>query len=488
MDNTMELHTAESGLFPFDPIVLLQDVLKRWLLILAVAVMVGVGSYILADSQYQPVYQTSATMVVSSRGSSSTVYSNLTSASSVGSVFSELVNSSLMRKVIMEQAGLERFDGSISATILDDTNLINLVVKDSDPRTAFLVINAILDYHHVVTNQVVDEVILEVLQPPRVPVSPSNSANAMYQMERMFTMSALVMAAVCAWFSFTRNAVRSGNEVQKKLDCSYLGEIPHENKYKTLFSRLRHRKTSILISNPITSFHYVETIRKLRRRVEQHMNGGKVLLVTSLLENEGKSTVAANLALSMAQKYSKVLLIDCDLRKPACHILLEQKSVGSGVRDVLSGKVSAEDAVVHYKKTGLDLLLEKKVDRNSGDRLGSVQMQQLLNWARENYDFVVLDLPPMSVVSDTESMMEHADGSLLVIRQNAASAPALSKAVTSLQSGKARLLGCVLNNVYSTFLSQGQGYGGYYGGYGYGYGHYGHYGHYGYGKSGKKGR
>ena len=162
MDNTMELHTAESGLFPFDPIVLLRDVLKRWLLILAVAVMVGVGSYILADSQYQPVYQTSATMVVSSRGSSSTVYSNLTSASSVGSVFSELVNSSLMRKVIMEQAGLERFDGSISATILDDTNLINLVVKDSDPRTAFLVINAILDYHHVVTNQVVDEVILEV--------------------------------------------------------------------------------------------------------------------------------------------------------------------------------------------------------------------------------------------------------------------------------------------------------------------------------------
>ena len=73
-----------------------------------------------------------------------------------------------------------------------------------------------------------------------------------------------------------------------------------------------------------------------------------------------------------------------------------------------------------------------------------------------------------------------------MVRQNAAVAPALNKAISALQSGKAKLLGCVLNNVHSTTLSSGQGYGGY--GYGYGrYGHYGHYGHYGYGKSGRKG-
>ena len=214
------------------------------------------------------------------------------------------------------------------------------------------------------------------------------------------------------------------------------------------------------------------------------MHGGKVLMITSLLENEGKSTVAANLALSMAQKYDKVLLIDCDLRKPACSILLEQKLNGAGVRDVLSGKVHPAEAVVKYKKTNLDLLLEKKADRNSGDRLASANMKQLLLWARENYDFVVLDLPPMSVVSDAESVMEFADGSLLVVRQNAAVAPALNKVIAALQNGKAKLLGCVLNNVHSTAISSGQGYGGY----GYGrYGRYGHYNYYGYGKSGRKG-
>ena len=484
MEQKNEFHMAESGFLPFDPVVLIQDVLKRWLLILLAAVMVGVGSYIAADSQYQPVYQSGATLVVSSRGSASTVYSNLSSTSTIAGVFTDLLNSSLMRKAILEEVGIASFDGTISAAMIPETNLLTIRVTASDPRTAFLVTRAVVERHDVVTYQVIDEIALETLKGPVVPMGPVNSANAMGQLKRTAVLAALVTAFLLAVASFTRDAVRSGKEARKKLDCDYLGEIPHEKKHKTLLSALRRRKSSILVTNPTTSFRYVETIRKLRRRVEHHMHGGKVLMITSLLENEGKSTVAANLALSMAQKYDKVLLIDCDLRKPACSILLEQKLNGAGVRDVLSGKVHPAEAVVKYKKTNLDLLLEKKADRNSGDRLASANMKQLLLWARENYDFVVLDLPPMSVVSDAESVMEFADGSLLVVRQNAAVAPALNKVIAALQNGKAKLLGCVLNNVHSTAISSGQGYGGY----GYGrYGRYGHYNYYGYGKSGRKG-
>ena len=480
MENKTDFSAAESGWLPFDPIVLVQDVLKRWLLILLAAVAVGVGSYILANERYEPVYQASATLVVTSRGSGTTVYSNLTSTSNVASIFTELLNSSLMRKTILQAVGTDSFDGTITASVIPETNLLNLRVTASDPRMAFLVARAVLEHHEELTYQVIDAISLEVLKNPEVPVAPINSANAMGQMKRMAILAALAAAAACAWLSFVRDAVRSGKEARKKLDCSYLGEIPHEKKHKTLLAKLRRRKSSILITNAATSFRYVETIRKLRRRVEQHMHGGKVLMVTSLLENEGKSTVAANLALSMAQKYKKVLLVDCDLRKPACHALLEQKITGPGLRDVLNGKAYVEDAIIAYRKTGLELLLEKKADRNSGDRLASADMCALLNWARENYDFVVLDLPPMSVVSDTEGAMEYADASLLVVRQNAAVAPALNKCIASLQGGKAKLIGCVLNNVFSTRISDGQGYGGY----GYGYGKYNYYG---YGKSGRKG-
>ena len=123
------------------------------------------------------------------------------------------------------------------------------------------------------------------------------------------------------------------------------------------------------------------------------------------------------------------------------------------------------------------LLLERKADKNSGDLISSEKMQALLRWARKEFDYVILDLPPMAEVSDAESMTEFADAVLLVVRQNAAMAPAINKAAASLENSKAKLLGCVLNNVYKMPFVESSGYGYGYGGYGK-YGHYGHYGNY----------
>ena len=83
----------------------------------------------------------------------------------------------------------------------------------------------------------------------------------------------------------------------------------------------------------------------------------------------------------------------------------------------------------------------------------------MLNWARQNFDFIVLDLPPMNVAADAESMADLADASLIVIRQNMAFAQELNNAIGNLDRHRAKLLGCVLNNVFSTQLSSGQSYG-----------------------------
>ena len=473
MENRTELNLAEGGLLPFDPIVLLQDVIKRWLVIVAVALMVGVGSYILTDMSYTPVYKTTTTFVVTTRGSSTTVYNNLTSTTSVAGVFTELLNSSLLRKTIVQEMGVPSFNGTISTAVVPNTNLITMTVTASDPRTAFLAAQTIIDNHEHLTYQVINGVALEVLQHPAVPSGPANWANASGTMKKMGLLAAAGTFALLMILSFLRDAVRSGKEAREKLECEYLGEIPHENKYKTLFARIRRKKTSILITNPVTSFRFVETIRKLRRRVEQHMDGGKVLMVTSLMENEGKSTVAVNLALSMAQKKRRVLLIDCDLRKPACHAVLDQKKFSNGIKEVLLAKAGLSDSILRYKKTNMYMLLGHKGDRNIGDLIASERMDALLEWARENYDFVVLDLPPMSAASDAVGMTGLADACLLVVRQNVATAGAINKSAASLEGSRAKLLGCVLNNVYATALSSGQGL------YGGKYSHYSHYGSYG---------
>ncbi len=465
-----------TGLLSFDPLVLILDVAKKWLVILLVALITGVSAYISTDAGYRPLYRTSATFVVTAKGSSSTIYNNLSSTTSVASVFTELLNSSLMRKYIMQEMGVTHLSSAISTWVIPETNLIVMNVTADDPREAFLVARTLIEHHEKLTYQFADGIVMDVLQTPEVPHGPSNYADAAGQMKKMAVLGALAAIAVLAVLSWMKDTVRSRQEAESKLDCAYLGELPHENKYKTLLSMLRRRKTSILITNPATDFRFVESVRKLRRRVEHHMKGDKVLMVTSLLENEGKSTVAVNLALSRAQKGDRVLLIDCDLRKPAVHAVLEHRQFDVGVADLLQGRNTPAEAVIRYRKTNMYMLLTRRADRNAGDLITSRRMQALLQWARENYDFVVLDLPPMTAALDAEGMSMWTDASLLVVGQNKARAPALNKAITALERGNGRLLGCVLNNVYSTPWLSGDAQT--YGGYG-SYRRYGHYGHYG---------
>ncbi len=482
MEQKSKKTNTDTPFLPFDPIVIIQDVLKKWLLIILAACIVGVGTYIKVDMDYSPVYRSTTTFVVTTRGTSTTVYSNLSSTTSLASVFSELLNSSILRKNIMAEVGSDHYDAVIEASVISETNLINVMVKSSNPRTAFLVSKAIIENHEELTYQVVDGVSLEVLQSPKVPMSPVNYPDASSQAKKMMLYTAVAAVALLVVHSYFKNTVRSEAEAKEKLSCHVLGEIPHEEKYKTLASRIRRKKTSILITNPITGFRFVETIRKLRHRVEQRMNQRKVLMVTSLLENEGKSTVSANLALSLAKKHSKVLLIDCDLRKPACHSILGQTKVDRGLRDLLNGRVGLSDVLIKERKTGMYLILEKRGEKGTGDLISSEKMKALLKWAKKQFDYVILDLPPMAVASDAESLAELADASLMVVRQNVANAQALNKAINALENSESKLLGCVINNVYSMPFSITDNYG--YGGYN-GYGKYGRYKNYAYGKQEK---
>ena len=158
-------------------IAIIQDVLKQWHLILAVTLIAAMGTYVYTDLSYRPVYSTTTTFVASAGGTSTTTYQNLTAASNLASVFTEVLNSSLFKGEVMKTSGLVRFDGTIQASAIAETNLLTLRVSGSDPREVFLMTQGIIEHHDVVTEQVLGNTILEVLQHPVVPTSPSNPLN-----------------------------------------------------------------------------------------------------------------------------------------------------------------------------------------------------------------------------------------------------------------------------------------------------------------------
>ena len=215
-------------------------------------------------------------------------------------------------------------------------------------------------------------------------------------------------------------------------------------------------------------------------------------MVTSLLENEGKSTVAVNLALSLAQKGKRVLLIDCDLRKPACGLILKQNQSFVGTAEVLQGKVALEDAVRQLEGSGLYLLSGRKNFRTATNLVSSAAMENMLRQAAVQFDLVIVDTPPMSLAPDAECIGAYTDAAVLVVKQNEARAGDINEALAVLERAEAHVLGCVLNNVMgSADFTPAFGYGAYgrygrYGKYGkYGYGKYG-YGKYGYGHYARK--
>ena len=288
----------------------------------------------------------------------------------------------------------------------------------------------------------------------------------------------VIMAALICLAAVLRDTIKCIEDVERKLDAKLLATLHFERKKKTLKAMLSRKRESILISNPTTGFSYVETVRKLRARVSHQMkeNGFKTIMITSVLENEGKSTVCANLALSMARRGKRVLLIDADMRKPALHKIFDlQERKYATLADLLRGKAEMNDALVRDVADNLMLLLGRKGTEHSTELAGSEDMALMLEQVQRSVDVVIIDTPPMTVSSDAECIAGLADAAILVVRQDTAYVPLINDMLDVLEGCRAKVLGCVLNNYHAADLDDQYSYGsggkyGYGHRYGYGYG------------------
>ena len=226
-ENKMTQQEAAVSLLSFDPIIILRDVLRRWYLIVAAALIAGMGAYTLSELRYVPQYTTTTTFVVTMQESASSVYQNLSATSTLATTFSEIINSSILRKTVMEELGTDSFAGTIEASAVEETNLLTMKVTDSNPRTAFLATKAIIEHHSEVSRQIMGNTVLEVLQNPTVPTAPSNPLSAGSNGKKAGAIAAAAMCALLGVLSFMRDAVRSSEEAVNKLDCRVLAEIDH---------------------------------------------------------------------------------------------------------------------------------------------------------------------------------------------------------------------------------------------------------------------
>jgi capsular exopolysaccharide synthesis family protein len=185
----------------------------------------------------------------------------------------------------------------------------------------------------------------------------------------------------------------------------------------------------------------------------------KVITVTSPGPGEGKSTTCANLAVVLSQAGKSTLVLDCDFRKPVLHRIFELRNF-AGVVDILVKEQLGWSEVWHEPIPGLKVIPTGPMPPNPSELLGSKRFGQIIGQAREQYDYVLIDAPPVELVSDPAIIAVQGDGVLLVLDAQATRKGALRQSARSLNAVGANVFGIVMNNAKAS--RGGYYYGGYY--------------------------
>lgn len=466
---------------------ILRDTLRNLWAILLGAIAVAMIVNMSVRAEFRNTYSTMSTFVVTSKTSSNYTYSNLTAASNMANSFSNILNSSLLKKKVCQDLGTDSFHATASAQVINGTNLMTLRVTADTPQNTYRTIRSIMDNMNELTQYVSEDMVMDVLQDPAVPTRADASFSARQQTQKAFVVSAVVVALAFMYLSYRKETIKSEKDLESKLDAKSLGMLHFEERYQGLGDWLRHRKKKHLVTELTAKFEFVERYKKIAARIsaQAHRAGAKTILVTSVQEHEGKSTVCANLALTLVQQSYKVLLIDGDLRRPTQQNLFldGDDKLKTSLGALLMGQATLGDAMYYDEERNLNLLLNKRNISNSTDIVSSEYMSRLISVVRNHFDYIIVDSPPMSLMADAEVLADLADMSLLVVKYDTVLAQDLNDAIDSLRDCHAQFAGCILNQVRSLPGARRT-----IGGYG-GYGRYGHYGRYGrYGRYGAYGR
>lgn len=423
---------------------------KNWWIV-AFVTLLGVGGGLFVNFKAVPQYQSSVTFYVSTPSSeltgTSAFQANQYALAKIDS-YTKLLSSDALAERVIRKSGLDMsvpaVTGRISASSDLNTVLIVAKVTDADAQRSLALATAVSTEFGALVDQLDNRtgadgvsgstVKMNVVSGPTLdpaPISPRKKLNlGLGLVAGLIAGVALALAR-----GLLDTTIRTSETLGGLIHVPVLGTVGFESSA---------RRYPVLIASQNRSIR-AEAYRQLRTNL-QFMdvdNPVTVLVVTSSVAGEGKSTTAANLAIVYAEAGRRVLLIDADMRRGRISEYLGLEDV-VGLSNVLAGSVDVHDVLQPWGNDKLMVLLKGESPPNPSELLGSHNMIDLIAAMRSEFDIVVVDSPPLLPVTDAAVASTWADGVLLVVRFGRTSRSQVATSIKALEGIDARLLGAVL--------------------------------------------
>lgn len=420
---------------------IIKDILQKWILIVAVMIVFGSVFDFMKTVTYVPQYGTSMTATLS--GGEDT-FKDIDKVQSYVNTLDYLMNSNNAKSYVKKKMPISKTTYKAEVT-LKQANVVKIKVTADTKREAYFSIKLLNDWYRENTERYSFPYNITVLKESKFSTKPVNPNSHIKNFLIGAVGSGFVLSCLLGLYFFLRDTIKSEEEVENKLDTRLYAKLPFEVKKR---EDVRNKK-AILITSLKTSFFFRESMNKLRSKVEasSDKHGYKSFMITSAYENEGKSSVAANLALALAKNGRKVVLVDADFNKPAVFKIFDLDGSKS-LNKAIEGTSSWRSQVVS-DRSGLDLLPCSQDSLKSEILTNSKKLDEIMKELREEYDFVIVDTCPAYLLNEPMAMNELVDATLFIVRQDYATSDVINETVKRLTYVKDNVLGVVFKNVVS---------------------------------------
>ncbi|MEP9382459.1 polysaccharide biosynthesis tyrosine autokinase [Nocardioides cheoyonin] len=434
---------------------------RRWAWIVVTALVCAAAALALTLLQTKE-YASSARLFVSTStlDSSSELYQGGQFSQERVQSYADLASSRELAQQVISDLKLSttptELAGQVKAEVATNTVNLTLTVTDPEPRQAQAIAQSYAEH--------LSDMVRQLETPPgkhRAPIKATIVDNASYSASPVshsplrnaglgLAAGLLLGFALAVLRQTLDTRINSAEDLGEVTESPILGVVSYD---------VEAAKTP-LVSDIAGHSPRAEAFRVLRTNLQfiDVDSPQKVFVVTSAIPNEGKTSTAANLAISLAQAGVRTLLVEGDLRRPKAHRVLGlDRAVG--LTDLLVGNIKLDDALQLHLPSSLDFLPSGRIPPNPAELLQSNAMAELLLELRKQYDVIIIDAPPLLPVTDGALLATSADGALLVVRHGAVARDQVRHSIERLQQVDATLVGVLLNAVPNRAARSGYGYG-----------------------------